>query len=94
MWLIMGKIKRVRWDPLILKLAEYNVNKKISQGANSNNKTLKTKEKWVAAVEKRRSKEEFQVYLQELFDKDGPKVKYQNPDVWIFPPKKKRANRN
>ena len=52
--------------------------------------TLKIKEKWVAAVEKRRSKEEFQAYLHELFDNDGPKVKYQNPDAWrVYPIKKK-----
>lgn len=91
MWLIMGKIKRVRWDPLILKLAEYNLNKEISQGADNNNKSLKIKEKWVAAIQKKRSRKEFQAYLQELFDKDGPKMKYQNPDVWIFPPNKKRG---
>ena len=86
----MKKIKRVRWDPLIVKLSECNLNKEISQGANSNNKTLKIKEKWVAAVEKRRSKEEFQAYLHELFDNDAPKVKYQNPDAWrVYPLKKK-----
>ncbi len=73
-----------------MKLSECNLNKEISQGANSNNKTLKIKEKWVAAVEKRRSKEEFQAYLHELFDNDGPKVKYQNPDAWrVYPLKKK-----
>ena len=85
----MSKIKRVRWDPLILKLVEYNLNKEISQGASSPNKTLKVKEKWVAAIEKRRSKKEFQAYLQELFDKDNQKVKYQNPDAWFFPPRKR-----
>jgi len=86
----MGKIKRVRWDPLIVKLAECKLKKEISQGANKNNKNLKIKEKWVAAVQKKRSKEEFQAYLHALFNVEGPKVKYQNPDAWSFNPKKKK----
>ncbi len=44
--------------------------------------------------EKRRSKEEFETFLKSLFEKDSPKVKYQNPDAWRIPSqfKKKRNN--
>jgi hypothetical protein len=43
--------------------------------------------------EKRRSKEEFETFLKSLFDRDSPKVKYQNPDVWRIPPQvKKKKN--
>ena len=40
--------------------------------------------------EKRRSKEEFETFLKTLFDKDSPKVKYQNPDGWRIPPQVKK----
>ena len=44
--------------------------------------------------QKRRSKEVFQTFLHALFDNDGPKVKYQNPDAWrVYPFKKKTDNR-
>jgi len=43
--------------------------------------------------EKKRSKEEFEIFLKSLFDKDSPKVKYQNPDAWRIPPQvKKKKN--
>jgi hypothetical protein len=44
--------------------------------------------------EKRRSKEEFETFLKTLFDKDNPKVKYQNPDVWRIPPPVKKKKNN
>ena len=43
-----------------------------------------------AMSEKRRSKEEFEAFLKSLFDKDSPKVKYQNPDGWRIPPQAKK----
>ena len=86
----MMKKTRVRWDPIIVKLAEYNVKQEICEDAGNNNLTSTIKEKWVAALQKRRSKEDFQIYLHSLFDNDGPKVKYQNPDAWrVYPFKKK-----
>ena len=88
---MMKKIKKVRWDPIIVKLAECNLKKEICKGASNNIMTSTIKEKWVAAVEKRRSKEEFQAYLHELFDNKSPKIKYQNPDTWnVYPVKKKK----
>jgi hypothetical protein len=45
-------------------------------------------------LEKRRSKQEFEEFLKTLFERDSPKVKYQNPDVWRIPPQvKKKKNR-
>jgi len=87
----MKKIKKVRWDPITVKLEECNLKKEICKGPSKNNMTSKIKEKWVAAVEKRRSKKEFQTYLHELFNNKGLKIKYQNPDAWrVYPFKKRR----
>ena len=44
--------------------------------------------------EKKRSKEEFETFLKSLFDKDSPKVKYQNPDGWRIPPQVKKKKNN
>jgi hypothetical protein len=40
--------------------------------------------------EKRRSKEEFETYIKSLFNRDSPKVKYQNPDCWRIAPQVKK----
>jgi hypothetical protein len=32
--------------------------------------------------EKKRSREEFEAYLNAMLDQDYPKVKYQSPDAW------------
>jgi hypothetical protein len=63
----MKKTNKVRCNPIIARLADNTVNQKICTDANNHDKNSK-KEKWVVAVEKRRSKEEFQAYLHELFD--------------------------
>ena len=87
---MMKKNKKVRWDPKIAKLADTTMKQKICADANNHDITSTIKEKWVAAVEKKRSKEDFQTFIHALFDVDGPKVKYQNPDVWrVYPFKKK-----
>jgi len=78
----MKAVKKVKWDPIVAKLAEYNVKQQLSVQANSNAAHSRVKANWVAVVEKRRSKEEFQEFIHELFHNDGPKVKYQNPDSW------------
>jgi hypothetical protein len=44
--------------------------------------------------EKKRSKEEFETFLKALFDRDSPKVKYQNPDVWRIPPQQRWKRRS
>ena len=86
----MEEKKAVKWDPLIVKLAQYNLDKEISQVNNKHNNTLRIKENWVAATEKRRSPEEFQSYIHEIFEKGGLITKYQHPSEWYFPPKKKK----
>jgi hypothetical protein len=85
----MKTIKRLRWDPIIVKLADYKVKQKICAYASKNDRTL-IKANWIAALQKRHSTEDFQAFLHELFDNDGPIVKYQNPDAWrVYPLKKK-----
>jgi hypothetical protein len=42
--------------------------------------------------EKRRSKEEFEAFLKSLFEKDSPKVKYQNPERWRIQPQNRGRN--
>ena len=87
---MMKTIKRVRWDPIIVKLADYKLKQKICGHASKNDRTSRIKANWVAALQKRHSKEDFQAFLHELFDNDGPIVKYQNPDAWrVYPIKKK-----
>ena len=87
---MMKKTNKVRWDPIIAKLADNSVKQKICVDVNNHDLTSMIKEKWVVAVEKRRSKEDFQTFIHALFDVNGPKVKYHNPDAWLFPPKKKK----
>jgi predicted RNase H-like nuclease (RuvC/YqgF family) len=38
---------------------------------------------------KKRSKEEFEVFLKDMLNFDYPKIKYQNPDAWRQVPTKK-----
>ena len=78
----MKAVKKVRWDPIVATLAEYNVKQQLSAQASSNAEPSRVRANGVTVVEKRRSKEEFQEFIHELFHKDGPKVKYQNPDSW------------
>ena len=80
------KIKKVRWDPIIAKLADNKLKQKICTDANNHDMTSTSKVNGGNISQKRRSKETFQTFLHALFDKDGPKVKYQNPDAWrVYP---------
>jgi len=84
------KGEKVRWDPMIAKLAENGVKQKSCAGARQQNKTLKR----AFTSKKRRSKEDFELFLKSLFANDTLKVKYQNPDAWIiYDHKKKKAGR-
>jgi hypothetical protein len=44
--------------------------------------------------EKRRPKEEFETFMKSLFERDSPKVKYQNPDCWRITPQVKKNKNN
>ena len=80
-----NQVKKVRWDPIIAKLAENAIKQKHSV-ASWQQKTLKK----ANTSKKRRSQEEFEMYLRSLFANDNLKVKYQNPDAWrIYDHKKK-----
>jgi len=86
----MKTIRRVRWDPIIVKLADYKLKHKICADVSNYDGASRIKANWVVALQKRHSKEDFQSFLHELFDNDGPIVKYQNPDAWrVYPIKKK-----
>ena len=86
----MGAKKAVKWDPLIVKLAQYNLDKEISQDNNTHKKNLTIKENWVATIEKRRSPEEFKAYIHEIFENDPTKMKYQPHFAWYFRSNKKK----
>ncbi|MBA7680737.1 hypothetical protein ES703_89058 [subsurface metagenome] len=91
---MMKKIKKVRWDPIIAKLADNKLKQKIYTDASNHDMTSTSKVNGVIISQKRRSKEVFQTFLHTLFDNDGPKVKYQNPDAWrVYPFKKKTDDR-
>jgi hypothetical protein len=84
----MRTAKKVRWDPIIARLANYNVKQGVYEEPRNDVEPSRVKANWVAAVEKRRSDEDFEAFLHGLFDKNGPVVKYQNPDAWRYPTKK------
>ena len=90
---MMKKIKKVRWDPIIAKLADNKLKQKICADANNRDMTLTSKVEGFIVSLKRLSKEDFQTFLYVLFDPGGPKVKYQNPDVWRVHPFKKRREK-
>ena len=91
----MRRVKKVRWDPIIAKLANYGVKSNACVEAIETDEPSRVKANWTAAAQKRGSKKEFEAYLHDLFAKDGPVVKYQNPDAWnAYPSKKRSGNSN
>jgi hypothetical protein len=84
------KVENVRWDPIIAKLVDNKVKQIFCAHTNNQQNITSNKANIVTASKKRRSKEEFEVFLKSLFDNDPLTVKYQNPDAWgIYNPKKK-----
>jgi hypothetical protein len=81
---------RSRWNPIIAGLANNEVIQSNGASSNRNNGTLKIKENWTNSAHKKRTQEEFQAYIHNLFTTEGPKVKYQNPDSWVTYPKEKK----
>ena len=91
----MKRDKKVRWDPIIAKLANYEVKMNASETAIDASVPSTVKTKWVTAAQRRVSQEDFETLLHDLFDRDGPVVKYQNPDVWnVYPAKRKSGSSN
>jgi len=87
----MKKAEKIKWNPIIARLADAAVKQNSSESIyseNCNDDSSRIKANWVYAA-KRRSPDEFKEYIHELFDADAPKVKYHNPDVWNVYPKKK-----
>ena len=71
-----------KWDPIIMKLIETKMKNPNPNIKNSTNKNSRIHKNTVNNSKKRRSHEEFQKYIHELFNQSGPKIKYQNPDTW------------
>jgi hypothetical protein len=89
------KVKKVRWDPIIAKLANYGVKQNASEAAIEADEPSRVKTKWIAATQRRASQEDFEALLHDLFEREGPVVKYQNPDVWnVYPSKRKSGSSN
>ncbi len=89
----MKTIKKVRWDPIIAKLVNYGVKHNPSVETIDADEPSRVKANWVDAAQRRGSKEDFEALLHDLFDRDGPVVKYQNPDAWnVYPAKRKSAS--
>ena len=87
--------KKIRWDPIITKLADYEVKQNTSREAIETAESSQSNSKWVKASQKRGSKKEFEALLHDLFDRNGPVMKYQNPDVWnVYPSKKQSGSSN
>ncbi len=86
---MMKKIKKVRWDPMIAKLADNDMKQNFCADTNKHYMTS-SKADGVVMPQERRSKEDFKVYLKSLFNHDTLQVKYQNPDAWRIPEKKKK----
>ena len=85
------KVRKVRWDPIVAKLAENGIKPNFCAPVNKQHKTSTNKTNNTNVPMKRRTKEEFEAYLKSLFAGDNVQFKYQNPDAWIFPePEKKK----
>lgn len=86
------KIKKVRWDPIIAKLADNKVKQNFCARTNNQNITS-NKANGVIISKKKRSKEDFELFLKSFFDNDTLPFKYQNPDAWrIYKLKKKKKH--
>jgi len=84
------QVKKVRWDPIIAKLADAKVKQNFCARTNNQNMTS-NKVNEVIKSKQRLSNEDFELYLKSLFDNDTLPFKYQNPDAWISPePEKKK----
>ena len=83
------KVKKVRWDPIIAKLANSKVKEKFYEPTNKQHMPS-NKVNGVIVSNKRRSKEDFELFLKSLFDNDTLPFKYQNPDAWIVYKNKKK----
>jgi len=86
------KVKKVRWDPIIVKLAENKVKQKFCAHTNKQYTTSKNQVNEVIMSKKRRSKEDFEAFLKSLFDNKTIPFKYQNPDAWRVYKLKKKNN--
>lgn len=81
---------KVKWDPIAIKLADYKL--KEDMYSKPDDVVSSPEIRWADAVQKRRSKEDFEKYLHELFDVAGPEMKYQNPDSWnVYPNEEKKV---
>ena len=82
------KVRKVRWDPIVAKLAENGTKPNFCAPTRKQHKTSTNK---TNVPMKRRTKEEFEAYLKSLFADDNLQFKYQTPDAWVFPePEKKK----
>ena len=91
------KVRKVRWDPIVAKLAENGTKPNFCAPTRKQHKTSTNKPNKPNKVNKanvpmkRRTKEEFEAYLKSLFADDNLQFKYQTPDAWVFPePEKKK----
>ena len=91
----MGRVKKVKWDPIVAKLVNCGVKSNVCGDTIETEESSRAKANWIDATQRRSTKEEFEAFLHHLFDKDGPVVKYQNPDAWnVHPPRKRSGKSN
>jgi hypothetical protein len=86
------KVPESRWNPIVAKLADDKLKQPNGMNVYKDNERMRIKVNWANTVQKKRTDEEFHAYLKGLFNSDGPKVKYQNPDSWIIHPTKKKTD--
>jgi len=85
--------ERIRWDPIVVKLAEKKLKREFWTRENEQHGASKIKEN-VPVSQERRSQKEFEAYLKSLFDNNPLQVKYRNPDAWnVYSLKRKDNNR-
>ena len=87
------KVKKVRWDPIIAKLADNKVKQQFYTPTNKQHMPP-NKINGTVMSNIRRSKEDFELFLKSLFGNDTLPFKYQNPDAWTVYKNKKRNNGN
>jgi len=83
------KLDKVRWDSIIIELVNIKLKNIFHKKENTHHIELDTKIKRVNTFQRKRSPEEFQAYLRELFDYEYPNFRYH----WYFSAGKKRKNK-
>jgi hypothetical protein len=90
MVITIKKLDKIRWDSIIIDLVNIKLKKISYKNQKEHHIKLEAEMKRINIFPRRRSPEEFQAYIRELFDYECPKYRYH----WYFSARKKRKNKH